>query len=103
RAVGVDPQRILADARTIAEAGAAVVTGAGVDLRKAVAHRRSAWKTCLTGSIQRACQLDGEHVDQCADTDIKRGGLEERQIPLPQVGEPAAEVARQRHAVAEPV
>src|SRR6185312_4717461 len=92
-----------ADPRTVAEAGAAVVTGAGVDLRKAVAHCQSARKTCLTGPFQRACQLDGEHVDQRADTGIERGGLEERQIPVTQVGEPVAEAARRRHAVAEPV
>src|SRR5690606_228091 len=38
-AVGFDPERVLARPAAVAQAGAAVVAGAGIDLREAVAHR----------------------------------------------------------------
>ena len=42
RAVGGDARRVLGNPRAVAQAGAAVIAGAGVDLRKPVAHRSRA-------------------------------------------------------------
>ena len=49
RAVGFHPQAVLLGARSVAQPGRAVVTGAGIDFRKAIAHFRS--MTCQPGSL----------------------------------------------------
>ena len=38
RAVGLDAQALLGDARAVAETGAAVIAGAGINLAQAIAH-----------------------------------------------------------------
>src|SRR5260370_41823694 len=48
RTVGFDPQAFLGYPGTVAKTGAAIVTGAGVDLGKPIAHRSdSCWGATL--------------------------------------------------------